>query len=164
MKNNQYCKNCGKQQKRKIGFWEFCLGAVTASAAVKITKTIVKAYQSKPIDIDAKASVKPIDFAIYSSKSLKDIIVCRRKIAELMDLYEAATLDEILDIMGVDIVEGSNEEVLAHKVFNKDCKFRVAFRDGKYTLYGQAPVEVYDDGFREEAESKSDVQQSDVEE
>lgn len=143
-------------EKRKIGFWEFCLGIVACSAAVKIVKSISSKKTSKKskdededeeeLDEDDLAKSKDIDYLVYESKRVVDVIKCRRKIAELMDLYDCCTESEIQEVMGLE----PDSEDLEHKVFNAGTKFRVMFKNGKYQLYSQAPELVWDDQIEKE--------------
>ena len=160
MKNNNYYN---KKQPRKIGFWDCVLGIACASAAVKITKTAYKAYVKsldKKIDFtEASNEDAPCDYLLYKADKLADVLKCRRKIAELMDLYGATTEKEILEVMGVAVIEND----LVHRVFYDKTKFSIKYKDKKYCLYAQKPEEVADDEFGDAEESEGGVPKSDVE-
>ena len=167
MKNYYDCNcNCKKNQpKRKIGFWEFALGVVCASAAVKITRTAYKAYEKslskKPDEIKPEdfEEDKPIDYLLYRADKLSDAVKARRKVAELLDLYAAFDEKEFFDIMGIDVIDND----LVRKIFTDRTKFAIRFKDKKYCLYAQAPEEVADDEFGNEEEGKTGIPESDVE-
>lgn len=144
--------------KKKIGFWGYCAIAASAGAAVKITKAILKSrekeakYRGKDRDIDDDDIDQEDDlsFEVYSG-TLKQVFKARKSIIELMDLYGCCTLADIRDVMNQDY---EDNDVI--RVFNKDCKFRIRFEDGRYVLISQPPVEVAPEKVEKESKDEED--------
>ncbi len=130
--------------KKKIGFWGYCAIAASAGAAVKITKAILKSrekeakYRGKDRDIDDEDIDQEDDlsFEVYRG-TLKQVLRARKSVIELFDLYGCCTLAELRDIMNQEFEDND-----INRVFNKDCKFRIRFEDGRYVLISQPPVDV----------------------
>lgn len=130
----------------KIGFWGYLAIASAGTAAIKITKAILKSrekqarYKSskngEEIDDEDISQEDDLSFEVYSG-TLKQVFKARKSIIELMDLYGCCTLAEIRDVMNQDYEDND-----INRVFNKDCKFRIRFEDGRYVLISQPPVEV----------------------
>lgn len=129
---------------KKFGFWGFCAVAAGSIAAVKITEKVINnKMQEFPSDEElasGKYDEKPCTYVICKG-DLRTVAKCRRKIMELMDLYECCSEAEILHCMGWEI----DEEDLDHKIFDSTTKFKVRYRDGEYVLYSQAPREVMEE-------------------
>ena len=147
--NNGYFNFNGmnRMPQKKVGLWDCVLAGVVAGAGVKIVKYLAdrKAVdddydEDKDIAEDEHDPNAPVDYLLYSSKSLKDVLKCRRKIAELADLYGCYTEKEILDLMG----EKTTED-LEHKILYDNTKYAIRYKGKKYCLYSQAPVTVFDD-------------------
>lgn len=158
MRNYYEDRRPQKQPKKKIGFWGYCAIAASAGAAVKITKAILKSrekeakYRGKDRDIDDEDIDREDDlsFEVYSG-TLKQVFKARKSIIELMDLYGCCTLAEIRDVMNQDY-----EDDDINRVFNKDCKFRIRFEDGRYVLISQPPVEVAPEKVEKESKDEED--------
>lgn len=141
---NYYEDRRQPKPKKKIGFWGYCAIAASAGAAVKITKAILKSrekeakYRSKDKDIDDEDIDQEDDlsFEVYRG-TLKQVLRARKSVIELFDLYGCCTLAELRDIMNQEF-----EDDDINRVFNKDCKFRIRFEDGRYVLISQPPVDV----------------------
>ena len=158
MRRNYYEDRRPQKQTKKIGFWGYLAIAATAGAAVKITKAILKSrekeakYRSKDRDIDDEDIDQEDDlsFEVYRG-TLKQVFKARKSIIELFDLYGCCTLAEIRDIMNQDYEDND-----INRIFNKDCKFRIRFEDGKYVLISQPPVEVAPEKIEKESEDEKD--------
>lgn len=156
MRNYYEDRRPQKQPKRKIGFWGYCAIAASAGAAVKITKAILKSrekeakYRGKDKDIDNEDidQEDDISFEVYRG-TLKQVFRARKSVIELMDLYGCCTLAEIRDVMNQDYDDND-----INRVFNKDCKFRIRFEDGRYVLISQPPVEVAPEKIEKESEDE----------
>ncbi|MBP5594225.1 MAG: hypothetical protein J6Y02_02495 [Pseudobutyrivibrio sp.] len=165
MRNNGYFPNFNmnhRMPQRKIGLWDCVLAGVAAGAAVKIVRTIANRKDvNDDYDDDRDISEEeydpnaPIDYLLYSSDSIKDVLKCRRKIAELADLYGCYTEKEILDLMG----EKTSED-LEHKVLYDSTKYAIRYKNKKYCLYSQAPVTIFDD-LDDEKEDATDEEKAD---
>lgn len=146
------------QPKKKIGFWGYCAIAASAGAAVKIAKAILKSrekeakYRGKDKDIDDEDIDQEDDlsFEVYRG-TLRQVLRARKSILELMDLYGCCSLADIRDVMNMD-----GDEYDAYRIFNKDCKFRIRFEDGRYVLISQPPVEVAPEKVEKENKDEED--------
>ena len=149
--NNTTCNGNCRRPVRKLGFWEFCLGCVGIGAAVKITRMIV----DKNFVIDEAAEgAKACIYKLYESDKLSQVVKARKKTVEFLDLFDAFTEKELLESMGVAVLE--NEEV--NKIFDTTSKFTVKrTKEGKYCLYATPPKEVEDDEFGDEDIYKEEV-------
>lgn len=155
---NYYEDRRPKKQPKKVGFWGYLAIAASAGAAVKITKAILKSrekeakYRGKDRDIDDEDIDQEDDlsFEVYSG-TLKQVFKARKSIIELMDLYGCCTLAEIRDIMNQDYEDND-----INRVFNKDCKFRIRFEDGRYVLISEPPVEVAPEKIEKESKDEED--------
>ena len=155
-----YYEDQKRPQRRnvKIGFWGYLAIAASAGAAVKITKAILKSrekeakYRSKDKDIDDEDIDQEDDlsFEVYRG-TFKQVIKARKSVIELMDLYGCCTFAEILDIMNQDYDDNA-----INKVFDKSCKFRIRFDDGKYVLMAQPPQEVAPEKIEKESKDEKD--------
>lgn len=146
-----YLKNI--KNGRKLGFWDYMLGISLTGAAVKIVKTVVNAkakatkYASKADkDVDILQDPdRPINYPLYSSDRLADVIRARRKAAELADLYGSYTVAEHHEVMGIE-----DEFTGINYIVNGDSKYAIRPNGKMFTLYTQEPMEVCDDEFGEE--------------
>ena len=133
---------------RKMGFWGFAAVAVTSAAAVKIIKDMKEdEYVRKP------SPQRPCDYALFQSTDIREVIKCRRKIMELMDLYGCCDEEEILMVMGY---EGEHDDLeLSHKIFDSSTKFKVKKEGKMYVLYSQSPREVFEDDSEEDTDGQT---------
>jgi len=144
MRYNYYEERRPQRQPKRIGFWGYLAIAASAGAAVKITKAVLKSrekqakYKSKNQDADDEDidQEDDISFELYRG-TLKQVLRARKSVIELFDLYGCCTLAEFRDVM-----DQPFEDNDINRVFNKDCKFRIRFEDGRYVLISQPPVDV----------------------
>lgn len=155
---NYYEERKPQKQPKKVGFWGYLAIAASAGAAVKITKAILKSrekeakYRGKDKDIDDEDIDQEDDlsFEVYRG-TLRQVLRARKSIIELMDLYDCCSLADIRDVMNMD-----GDEHDAYRIFNKDCKFRIRFEDGRYVLISQPPVEVASEKVEKESKDEED--------
>ena len=145
---------------RKMGFWGFAAVAVTSAAAVKIIKDMKeedewydKFCKDEDEYVRKPSPQRPCDYALFQSTDIREVIKCRRKIMELMDLYECCDEEEILMVMGY---EGEHDDLeLSHKIFDSSTKFKVKKEGKMYVLYSQSPREVFEDDSEEDIDGQT---------
>ncbi|MBR6529139.1 MAG: hypothetical protein IKT62_03790 [Firmicutes bacterium] len=166
MKNNYgyfpFNNGMNHMPQRKIGFWDVCLAGVAGAAAVKIVRTLANRKEVND-NYDDKEDYEgeydpnaPIDYVLYESDKLTNVIKCRRKIAELNDLYGCFTEKEIRELMG----EKATDD-LEYQVFDERTKFNIRFKGGKYRLLSQKPYTAFDDELENDIQDKEEEDNAD---